>query len=158
LHLLLAEALNRSGDSKTALILLNAGFSSEKVKPAPYFKWNNNLGIRGRAILAPKLVPDSIKVINGSDTTKVVLAGEDRIEYIEDLIINERALELAFEGKRWFDLVRIAQRRMITRGDAIGEKYLADKVAAKFGAPGIGQYNDIHDKLMNPANWYLPFK
>jgi len=149
LHLLLAEALNRSGDSKTALILLNAGFSSEKVKPAPYFKWNTNLGIRGRVNLAPKLVPDSIRVINGMDTTKVVLAGEDRIRFVEDLIIDERSLELAFEGKRWFDLVRIATRRN-------DPAYLADKVAAKFA--GTPSYEAIHTKLMSPANWYLPFK
>ncbi len=149
LHLELAEALNRSGDSKTALIILNAGFSAEKVKPAAYYKWNNNLGIRGRAILAPKLVPDSIKVINGTDTTKVVLAGDDRINYIEDLIIEERSLELAFEGKRWFDLVRIATRRN-------DPSYLANKVAAKFA--GTSNYDAIRTKLMDPANWYLPFK
>jgi len=141
--------LNRSGDSKTALIILNAGFSSEKTKPAAYYKWNNNLGIRGRALLAPKLVPDSIKVINGSDTTKVVLAGDDRINYIEDLIIQERSLELAFEGKRWFDLVRIATRRN-------DPSYLANKVAAKFA--GTADYDAIRSKLMDPANWYLPFK
>jgi len=149
LHLELAEALNRSGDSKTALIILNAGFSSEKTKPAAYYKWNNNLGIRGRALLAPKLVPDSIKVINGNDTTKVVLAGDDRINYIEDLIIQERSLELAFEGKRWFDLVRIATRRN-------DPSYLANKVAEKFA--GTADYDAIRSKLMDPANWYLPFK
>ena len=149
LHLELAEALNRSGDSKTALIILNAGFSAEKVKPAAYYKWNNNLGIRGRAILAPKVVPDSIKVINGTDTTTVAFTGDDRINYIEDLIIEERSLELAFEGKRWFDLVRIATRRN-------DPSYLANKVAAKFA--GTPNYDAIRTKLMNPANWYLPFK
>lgn len=149
LHLLLAEALNRSGDSKTALILLNAGFSSEKTKPAPYFKWNTNLGIRGRVNLASKVVPDSIRVINGTDTTKVLFTGDDRIKYIEDLIIEERSLELAFEGKRWFDLVRIANRRN-------DPSYLANKVAAKFA--GTSNYDVIRTKLMDPANWYLPFK
>ena len=69
------------------------------------------------------------------------------MEYIEDLIIQERAMELAFEGKRWFDLVRIANRR--------GEPaYLADKVAAKFEDPATAEY--IRTKLMDPANWYLP--
>jgi hypothetical protein len=47
---------------------------------------------------------------------------------IEDLIIDERTLELAFEGKRWFDLVRIAERRN-------DPAYLTNKVAAKFSDP-----------------------
>ncbi len=43
---------------------------------------------------------------------------------VEDLIMVERSMELAFEGKRWFDLVRVAKRR--------GPAYLADKISSKF--------------------------
>lgn len=149
IHLLLAEALNRNGDSKNALILLNAGFKSEKTVPATYNRWNKNLGIRGRAYLANKVVPDSLTVINGTDTTKVVFEGEERMEFIEDLIMEERALELAFEGKRWTDLVRVANRRQ-------DPSYLANKVAAKF--TDLADQEAVRNKLMNPANWYLPFK
>lgn len=146
LHLLLAEALNRMGDSKTALILLNAGFAGEKTKPAPYSKWNTNLGVRGRALLTPKLLPDSLVV---DSLHKRPLEGMERTEYVEDLIINERALELAFEGKRWFDLVRIAERRQ-------QPAYLADKVAAKFTDPA--KASEIHAILMDQTKWYIPFK
>lgn len=149
IHLLLAEALNRAGDPTKALILLNQGFKSEKTVPAAYNRWNKNLGVRGRAYLASKVVPDSLTVINGSDTSKVVLAGEERIEYIEDLIMDERALELAFEGKRWTDLVRVANRRQ-------DPSYLANKVAAKFTDPA--EQDAVRNRLLNPANWYLPFK
>jgi len=146
LHLLLAEAYNRSGDEASALILLNDGYKNQKVKtPA----WTDNRGIRGRAYLINRVVPDSIDVISGTDTTKVLLEGDARIEYVEDLIIEERAMELAFEGKRWFDLVRIANRRS-------DPAYLADKVAAKF--EGTSKYASIKSKLMNPTNWYLPMK
>ncbi len=138
LHLMLAEALNRSGDIKTALILLNAGFAGEADKPAPYFRWSSNLGIRGRALLKPRIIPEGYR--------DLVLT-----ELIENYIMDERALELAFEGKRWSDLMRVANRR--------GKPaYLADKVAAKFGAKNTTKYNEIHTKLMNPANWYLPTK
>jgi hypothetical protein len=68
---------------------------------------------------------------------------------IEDLIIAERAMELAFEGKRFSDLVRIAERRN-------DPAYLADRVAAKF--EGTEMYDVIRNKLMNPENWYLPFE
>lgn len=148
-HLLLAEALNRSGDSKTALVLLNAGFKGEKTVPAPYNKWNNNLGVRGRAYLKPKLVPDSISVTNNGVTSKVALKDEERVQYIEDLIMDERALELAFEGKRWFDLVRVAERRN-------NPDYLINKVTAKFTDPN--EKEAVRQRLMNKANWYLPYK
>jgi len=149
IHLLLAEALNRLGEEKKALALMNDGFSVEKPLPAEYSKWNKNIGIRGRAYLAKNLVPDSITVINGADTTKVLLQGEQRIQYIEDLIIQERSLELAFEGKRWFDLVRIATRRS-------DPEYLIGKVTSKFTDPA--QKEAVRQRLLNPANWYLPFK
>jgi hypothetical protein len=65
---------------------------------------------------------------------------------IEDLIIAERALELAFEGKRWNDLVRVANRRN-------DPAYLANKVAAKF--EGTPYYDIVRNRLMNPENWYV---
>jgi starch-binding outer membrane protein, SusD/RagB family len=129
IHLLLAEALNRSGQSDIALILLNHGMSQIKDRPSAYSKWSRNAGVRGRVSL------------QALDATTV--------ESIEDLIIQERALELAFEGKRWFDLVRIASRRN-------DPAYLADKIAAKFDDPD--KSNEIREKLMNPYNWYLPLK
>ena len=55
-------------------------------------------------------------------------------------------MELAFEGKRWFDLVRIAERRN-------DPAYLANKVAAKFSDPARAEM--IRNKLMDPNNWYL---
>lgn len=141
IHLMLAEAYNRMADETSqeyALMLLNQGVNKENPKPAEFSKWSGNLGIRGRAYLASRMVPerDSIPL-------------EERTLLIEDLIMSERAMELAFEGKRWTDLVRVAERRN-------DPAYLADKVAAKF--QGTSKYDEIHAKLMNPANWYLPFE
>jgi starch-binding outer membrane protein, SusD/RagB family len=132
-HLLLAEALNRQGQTTNALALLNSGFSSmSSDRPPEFSKWAGNKGVRGRVYLKEKTVPAGTA---------------DPITYVEDLIIEERAKELAFEGKRWFDLVRIADRRG-------NPAYLADKVAAKFEDPATASY--VRDKLMNPANWYIP--
>lgn len=136
IHLMLAEAYNRMGDDESqgyALMLMNAGVNAENPKPPSFAKWRSNIGIRGRAYLSTNEVPEEI-------------IGQERTEMIEDLIMDERSLELAFEGKRWSDLVRVAERR----GDPA---YLADKVAAKF--EGTPEYATIHSKLMNPDNWYL---
>ena len=62
---------------------------------------------------------------------------------VEDLIVDEEALELAFEGCRFFDLLRVAHRRMGTEPD-----YLAKKLAKR--NPELGT------KLLDPKNWYFP--
>lgn len=69
-------------------------------------------------------------------------------EEIEDYIFKERARELAFEGKRWFDLLRLARR---------GRKALL-KAAVK-SRIGTARYTELHldSKLDNAAGWYLPF-
>jgi len=140
IHLMLAEAYNRMGDAtsrKYALMLLNQGVNKENPKPPAFARWSANLGVRGRAYLKSREVP------------KNMISADSITTLIEDFIIDERALELAFEGKRWTDLVRVAERRN-------DPAYLADKVAAKF--EGTPYYDQVHAKLMNPANWYLPFK
>jgi hypothetical protein len=130
-HLMLAEAFNRTGRQDYALALLNNGFASLDSRPPEFNKWTRNRGVRGRVYLKAKDIP----------------AGVNTVEYIEDLIIQERSMELAFEGKRWFDLVRIANRRG-------NPAYLADKVAAKFEDPATAEL--VRSKLMDPNNWYLP--
>ena len=127
IHLLLAEALNRNGDSENALVLVNLGMSQATERPKSFNRWSSNAGVRGRVLLQP--------VSSGS------------VEGVEDLILQERSLELAFEGKRWFDLVRVASRRN-------DPSYLANKVAAKFSDPAKAA--EIKSLLSNPENWYLP--
>ena len=136
IHLMLAEAYNRMGDEVSqgyALMLLNAGVNAVNPKPPEFVKWRSNVGIRGRVYLTDNVVPEEI-------------TGEERTLMIEDLIMAERSLELAFEGKRWSDLVRIAQRR----GD---NAYLAEKVAAKF--EGTPDYDRVYNHLLDENNWYL---
>ncbi len=71
----------------------------------------------------------------------------DSIMAVEDLIVDEMALETASEGLRWYDLMRMS----LHRNDPA---YLARKVA---GREGMNHFNDaLYQKLQDRQNWYLP--
>ena len=163
LHLHFAEAANRDGRHKLAYALINQGilttysdststvnntnteqthdvppydFDGRQGTPIQHMPWYRNAGIRGRAFLKHDSIP--------AGTTDSTLA-------VEDEVISESALELAYEGNRWADLVRVALRRN-------DPSYLANRIYNKLVAEGNGQAAAVQAKLMNQANWFLPFK
>lgn len=75
---------------------------------------------------------------------------QDTINAMEDLLCDEYALELAFEGTRYFDLMRLARHKNEAGlyDPNFGSKWLAAKLA--FKNPAVN--------LEDPRNWYLPFK
>ena len=68
----------------------------------------------------------------------------------EDLILEERARELAFEGKRWFDLLRMGRRNDYQRKSKLIE-IIVEKVPST-------QKLLLAIKLTNPWGWYFPIE
>ncbi|MBS1563345.1 MAG: RagB/SusD family nutrient uptake outer membrane protein [Bacteroidetes bacterium] len=154
LHLEYAEAVNRDGGkhSYLAYALLNQGlttipnkitaegtpynFDARKTESPKYAAdWCFNSGIRGRANLYSTPAPGVA----------------DSVNTIEDQLVTEAGLELAYEGTRWPDLVRVA----LHRNDPT---YLADKIYQKLVVENNPQAAAVRNKLLNKDNWWLPFK
>lgn len=84
----------------------------------------------------------------------------DTIRYIDELIIDELALESSFEGNRFGDLIRFAKRREAW-GDGEYRDFLAKRVAYRGGEDAVAsdQTNALYNKLSESEEyWYLPFK
>ena len=70
--------------------------------------------------------------------------------YVDSLILNEGALEFAFEGTRFYDLMRFA-----LRSDNPGQ-FMADKVYGRRGKDKKDAVRaEIKNDVSNPRNWYL---
>lgn len=164
LYLRYAEAVNRAGKPNLAFAVLKHGMNSDALAVdtivprhekysvytdstgtfIDYVNFENivfdqNIGVHARGC---GNVDRSLDFIIPPSTTL-----QDSINFVEDKIIEELALETAFEGNRFQDLMRIA----IRRGDAA---YLADKVASKH----TGNEQAIRSKLMDENNWYIKRK
>ena len=70
--------------------------------------------------------------------------------FVDSLLLNENGLELAFEGTRFYDIMRFAFRQQNP------EAFLAEKVAARRGKNNIDE--GLKSRLMNRQNWYLKWK
>lgn len=73
-----------------------------------------------------------------------------KIDAVEDMLCDEMALELAFEGSRFGDLCRIARHKNNENPYTanFGSLWLRDKLA--FKKPALD--------LSDPNNWFMPFK
>lgn len=161
IYLRYAEAVNRAGKPNLAFAVLKHGMNADALavdtivprheKYAVYtdttgtfidyvnfsnIAFEDNLGVHSRGCGNVDKATDYM--------IPAMATKQDSIIYVEDKIIEELALETAFEGSRFQDLMRIAKRRN-------NPAYLADKVAAKHS----GNEQAIRAKLMDENNWYL---
>lgn len=83
--------------------------------------------VRARAKVPAKSAPDNATMYD-----------------IENIIMDERAIELSVEGKRWFDLMRASKGR---------PNYLVEKVLARIPDD---QKETVRARVQNPESWYVP--
>ena len=163
-YLRYAEALNRAGLPQSAFSILKYGLCQENIAAyvdslerdkageliafdANEFTKENTIGIHSMG--------SGDSQVNAFYTLPMpeapLATRQDTINYqiplVEDLIINEMALEGAFEGYRFYDLMRVALRRN-------DPNYLAAPVSQRMGI----RDNNIYSLLMDTKNWYLPLK
>lgn len=158
LYLRYAEAVNRLGYPNLAFAVMKTGLKSTVVRGGSVgkelrdaygtavpthldftdFRFNENIGTRMRG--SGKVNLDSTYFVIPTLATK-----DDSIQFVEETIVDELAMELAFEGNRYPDLMRVAVRRQ-------NPAYLAEKVSAKYKT----NKDIIKNKLMDTKNWYLP--
>lgn len=167
-YLRYAEALNRAGYPQSAMVVLKYGVCQENFtayvdtleqKKAgqniyfdpQYFKLNDTDGKRIAYGIHSYGCGDA-----HADTTytlplppTALATRQDTIDYqiplVEDMIIDEMALEGAFAGNRFNDLMRVALRRN-------DPSYLANKVARRSGTVDAA----LQTLLLNKKNWFLP--
>ncbi len=95
---------------------------------------------------------EALAIVNDLRTKRLMnpLSVSNTPSAFEDLILEERARELAFEGKRWFDLLRLGRRNDYMRKSKLIE-IIVEKVPST-------QKLLLSTKLTNPWGWYLPIE
>ncbi|MBQ5644585.1 MAG: RagB/SusD family nutrient uptake outer membrane protein, partial [Bacteroidaceae bacterium] len=96
------------------------------------------------------------EVDNKVETLSRPITYDDSLNYIADLVIDELALELAWEGTRFGDLIRFAK--------AMGDNdVLAKRVAGRafdndvtYRSPNFQFDAELYSRMKDEANWYLP--
>lgn len=161
IHLYLAEIFTYWKFEQNGIIRTNTTEAVNIVNDGSNYSSSvtrEQMGVRGRIGLGS--AADGIKISNiiyehDPYTNEITgyrdLSGAGSLAakqaYLEEEILNERARELAFEGERFYDLMRVAKRR----GDPL---FLAKKVAAKFHD---GKSPQIEAYLSDPNNWYIHY-
>lgn len=178
-YLHMAEALNRAGFPRFAYAFLSRGVNNDTIAqyvtpyypqdsafiaqfnfPAVLYKCRaagvdqnvNMMGLHDRGCGWSAMNADYQLPLNPEWAEDDAAQTAYQMPLVEDMIVNEEALEFAFEGQRFYDLMRVALRR----NDAA---YLADRVYARRGEANRGaMQGEIKKDLYNKDNWFMKLK
>ena len=161
-YLRFAEAVNRLGMPSVAFAVLKYGLTEETLANAarvsPWelekgkdlldFSWLSGSNATNVVGTAARGRGRGISL----DTEHYVISANcqnlaDSITAVEDCIVDEMAAETAFEGNRFFDLLRVARHR-----DAF-PAYMAEKISAKFD-----DANATKTRLQSTDVWFMQRK
>ncbi|MBQ1702182.1 MAG: RagB/SusD family nutrient uptake outer membrane protein, partial [Prevotella sp.] len=174
-YLRMAEALNRAGYPRFAFEILKNGVNNRSIESnvIPYYTadstWirqfdfpnndyvlesrsgqqtENTMGIHGRGS-GFSFLDDKYVLPDDTTITDSIMRRDYQIIRVEDMIVDEEALEFAFEGYRFYDLMRVALRRN-------NPAYLADRIYKRRGAAQEAVMKGLirHD-LNDTRSWYL---
>lgn len=108
--------------------------------------WRSSRGIRGRVALVSKEASDLVAY---PKTLAECATREDSIEVVEKIVLDEAALETAYEGNRFPDLVRVA-RRMNDLNEGAGNAYMKAVQQGKY------ELNGRTNPYTDEASWFMP--
>ena len=172
LYLRMAEALNRAGYPMFAYKILSSGVNNtvirDEVMPFyqtaadsaflrqfdfPDIRYGIRVPVQKDATTAENINTMGIhsRGSGWSDANQyyqvdTTLTVDEQILQVEDMIVDEGALEFAFEGIRFYDLMRVALRRSDT-------DYLASRIALRSGTENAA----LRTRLQDYTTWYLPW-
>jgi hypothetical protein len=114
------------------------------------YRYADLLLMKAEALSQLNRFPEALTLLNEiRDRADVPLLNlADSPNAFEDAILEERALELAFEGKRWFDLLRMGRRNDFARKSKLIEIIVLNVPST--------QKRVLATKLSNPLGWYMP--
>ena len=110
-----------------------------------------SVGSKNNLLYLPKpIIGAKMQEIAEQFGVAVGTSKQDSINAMEDILCDEYAKEFAFEGRRFYDLQRIARHKNESGiyGGNFGSVWFAKKLEG----------NNPAVSLLDPKNWYLPFE